>query len=102
MEAAHGALGLPTWCYFPQELPERALSDLNGPLFRPIRTDRMEEVCGAAQQAIDASGDLGYRVEQNAQRLLEQALALQATDPKRAVALCRDAYRTAAYKRRLE
>jgi hypothetical protein len=37
MEAAHGALGLPTWCYFPQELQERALSDLNGPLFRPIR-----------------------------------------------------------------
>jgi hypothetical protein len=67
-----------------------------------LQTDRLEEVCEAASKAIEASGDLGYRVKQAAQKLLDEGLAAQASDPKRAVALCRDAYRTAAYKRKLE
>jgi hypothetical protein len=67
-----------------------------------LHTDRMGEVCDAAQQAIDASSDLGYRVKQSAQSRVDQALAIQDTDPKRAVTLCRDAYRSASFKNKLD
>jgi hypothetical protein len=67
-----------------------------------LHTDRMEEVCDAAQRAIDASSGLGYRVKQKAQRQVDQALAVQGGDPKQAVALCRNAYRSASYGRKLD
>jgi hypothetical protein len=67
-----------------------------------LHTDRLQEVCDAAQQAIDASAGLGYRVKQRAQRLVDKAAGVHASDPKRAVALCRDAYRVAAYQRKLD
>ena len=62
-----------------------------------LHTDRLDEVCDAAQQAIDASAGLGYLVRRRAQYLVDAALPLKASDPKRAVKLCRDAYRIAAF-----
>ena len=67
-----------------------------------LHTDRTQEVCDAAQDAIDASEGLGYRVKERAQRLVHRGLALQASDPKRAVKLCRTAYRIGAYVNKLE
>lgn len=67
-----------------------------------LHTDRMEEVCNAAQQAIDASDARGYRVKQSAQRLVDRAVGMMGSDPKQAVALCRNAYQSAAFPRKLE
>jgi hypothetical protein len=67
-----------------------------------LHTDRLDEVCDTAQQAIDAATDAGYHVRAAAQALVDSALLLKASDPKRAVALCRNAYRKAAFARKLD
>jgi hypothetical protein len=81
---------------------EKALVTHSESRLTVLHTDRLEEVCDAAQQAIDASTDLGYVVKQTVQGLVEKARALMQSDPKRAVALCRDAYRRAAFGTRLK
>ena len=67
-----------------------------------LYTDRLDEVCDAAQQAIDAATDAGYRVKAAAQALVDKALLLEESHPKKAVALCRDAYRKAAFATKLD
>jgi cell division septum initiation protein DivIVA len=62
-----------------------------------LYTDRLDEVCDTAQEALDDSEGLGYRVKQHAQRLVDRARAMAGHDPKQAVALCKNAYQSAAF-----
>jgi hypothetical protein len=56
-------------------------------------TDRLVELCDAAQEAIDDATALNYVVNPTLQAKVNEGVALMATDPKKAHDLCRDAYR---------
>lgn len=58
-------------------------------------TDRLVELCDAAQEAIDDANALNYVVNPTLQAKHDQGVALIQTDPKQAHDLCRDAYRVA-------
>jgi hypothetical protein len=58
-------------------------------------TDRLVELCDAAQEAIDDSIALNYDVNPQLQVQRDQGVALIASDPKKAHDLCRDVYRKA-------
>jgi hypothetical protein len=66
-----------------------------------LQTDRLGEVCDAAQHAVDSSDSLGYRLKSTIQSQVDQGKALEASDPKRAVALCSLAYRSATSANKL-
>jgi hypothetical protein len=56
-------------------------------------TDRLVELCDAAQEAIDDATALNYVVSPSLQAKVTQGIALIASDPKAAHDLCRDAYK---------
>jgi hypothetical protein len=58
-------------------------------------TDRLVELCDAAQEAIDDAIALSYGVSPSIQAKKDLGISLIATDPKKAHDLCRDAYRKA-------
>ena len=55
----------------------------------------LDEVCAAAQEAIDDADALGYKVLIKAQALHDLGEQLIPTNPKRAFDKCKDGYRLA-------
>ena len=73
---------------------EQLLHAMGGKRTGVMYTDRLAEVCDAAEGAITEASALQYAVG-NAGALLAEGRSLMATDPKKAHDLCRAAYRDA-------
>jgi hypothetical protein len=58
-------------------------------------TDRLDEVCLAAQEAIRDADELGYNVSPQAQAYHDLGDQMKAFDPKRAYEMCKRSYRIA-------
>ena len=64
-----------------------------------LYTTRLDEVCDAAQAAIDAAA-VFYSVHRLAQPLHDEGVALKATNPKKAYELCKKSFNHAANRSR--
>ncbi len=74
---------------------EQMVLVLGGSRAGVMYTDRLPELCDAAQLAIDEADSLGYGVAPGAQAKKDEGAALIATDPKLAHDFCKQAYRLA-------